>query len=259
MYDAMMVQPMREELTNAGIQELRTPEEVDAHFKNHTGTTVLYINSVCGCAAGNGRPGVIASLNTDIKPDNACTVFAGVDKEATEQARKYITNHEPSSPAVALFRDGEVVYFIPRLEIEGADAQMLSDCLQNAYKKYCEENIDSSVEDKFPTEYLEISVHEVHDKINAGHDFKFLDCRTPEEREKAAIEAADLVTDELVNEILNKWDKDLEIVIHCHHGRRSLQATKSLRQQGFKNVKSMQGGIHKWSEDINPDVPFYGS
>ena len=119
MYDEMMVAPMRQELTRVGFEETRTPEQVDAILGEKKGTVLLVVNSVCGCAAGNARPAVAMALEHDVKPDRMVTVFAGNDREATARAREYLVGYRPSSPAIALFRDGELVKMIERWQIEG--------------------------------------------------------------------------------------------------------------------------------------------
>jgi putative YphP/YqiW family bacilliredoxin len=131
-----MVQPMRDELTNAGFKELTTPEEVQQFFAETKGTALMVINSVCGCAAGIARPAIIHTLQNDIRPDELVTVFAGQDKEATAEARKHI-DYPPSSPSVALFKDGELVYFMDRSQIEGYDGVTVAAKLQNAYEAHC--------------------------------------------------------------------------------------------------------------------------
>lgn len=133
-----MVQPMRDELIQAGFKELTTPEEVDEFFQDSKGTTVMVINSVCGCAAGIARPAVIHSLQGVKKPDHLVTVFAGQDKEATVQARTYIEGYPPSSPSIALFKDGKLVHFIERHQIEGYDAESIVTNLKQAYEKHCD-------------------------------------------------------------------------------------------------------------------------
>lgn len=133
-----MVQPMRDELTNAGFKELTNPEEVDQFFQQEKGTALLVVNSVCGCAAGIARPAVIHSLNGEKKPDHLVTVFAGQDKEATAKAREYIVGYPPSSPSVALFKDGKLVHFVERHQIEGYDAESIVSNLTQAYEKYCD-------------------------------------------------------------------------------------------------------------------------
>lgn len=134
-----MVQPMRDELTRMGVKELRTPEEVDTVLTGDaaTGTTLLVINSVCGCAAGLARPAVAKSLQHHALPDHLYTVFAGQDKEATAQARTYLTGERPSSPSYAILKDGKLVHMIHREEIEGVELETLVSKLTNAYDQYC--------------------------------------------------------------------------------------------------------------------------
>src|SRR3954451_6020433 len=124
---------MREELTSAGVKELRTPEDVDSFMNEKSGTAMLVVNSVCGCAAGMARPGVRLALQGDRRPDRVATVFAGQDLEATARARAYLADIPPSSPSIALFKDGELVHFIPRHRIEGRDAYAVADDLRAAF------------------------------------------------------------------------------------------------------------------------------
>ncbi len=131
-YDPMLVQPMREELTALGIEELRTAADVDVAMAR-PGTTMIVVNSVCGCAAGGARPGVALALNHAKKPDHVVTVFAGQDLEATERARSYFTGMPPSSPAVALLRDGQLIGFMPRHHIEGRSPEMIAASLTSAF------------------------------------------------------------------------------------------------------------------------------
>jgi len=131
-YDPMLVQPMREELTKLGVEELLTATDVDAAL-SRPGTTMVVVNSVCGCAAGGARPGVAKALQHDKKPDHVVTVFAGQDLEATERARSYFTGMPPSSPAVALMRDGQLVGFMPRHHIEGRSPEMIAASLTSAF------------------------------------------------------------------------------------------------------------------------------
>jgi putative YphP/YqiW family bacilliredoxin len=131
----MLIQPMRDELTQAGFQELRTPAEVDAFMANKTGTAVLMINSVCGCAAGKARPGLRLALQQGQKPDRLATVFAGQDTEATARARSYFAQVPPSSPSVALFKDGKLAYFMPRHNIEGRDDESVARDLTAAFSE----------------------------------------------------------------------------------------------------------------------------
>jgi putative YphP/YqiW family bacilliredoxin len=132
-----MVQPMRNELTRLGIQELRTPDEVVENLESAQGTSLLVINSVCGCAAGQCRPGVAKALQGDTKPDNLFTVFAGQDKEATAKAREFIAEYPPSSPSIALFKDGKLVHFIQRYQIEDRSADMIANDLSAAFETFC--------------------------------------------------------------------------------------------------------------------------
>ena len=132
-----MVQPMRGELTRLGIQELRTPEEVEAKLPEAKGTALVVVNSVCGCAAGQCRPGVAAALQHDVTPDHLFTVFAGQDKEETAKAREYFAPYPPSSPSIALFKDGELVHFIERHQIENRSAQEIAADLTGAFDRFC--------------------------------------------------------------------------------------------------------------------------
>jgi putative YphP/YqiW family bacilliredoxin len=137
MYPPELVAPMKADLTNAGFQELLTAQEVDQTIPNSSGTMLVVVNSVCGCAAGNMRPGVKLSLQNGKVPAKLTTVFAGVDGEAVAQARKYFLPYPPSSPSIALFKDGELVHFLERHHIEGGTAQMIADNLAEAYNEFC--------------------------------------------------------------------------------------------------------------------------
>ncbi len=136
MYPPEIVAPMKAELNNVGFEQLKSAQEVDENMKNQ-GTTMVVVNSVCGCAAGNARPGVISSLEHDKKPAHLTTVFAGVEKEATDQARKYMLPYPPSSPSIALFKDGKLVHMLERHHIENATADMISENLKAAYNEFC--------------------------------------------------------------------------------------------------------------------------
>jgi putative YphP/YqiW family bacilliredoxin len=138
MYPEQLVAPMRTDLTSAGFKELKTPEEVEQYLKNQEGTALLVINSVCGCAAGAARPGVKWALqNSTKKPGNLATVFAGVDKEAVSKAREFTLPYPPSSPSIALFKDGELVHFVERHHIEGRNAMMIGQHLVEVFEEYC--------------------------------------------------------------------------------------------------------------------------
>ncbi|TYB78838.1 BrxA/BrxB family bacilliredoxin [Bizionia myxarmorum] len=136
MYPAELVKPMREDLTKVGFEELHTAEAVDAALAKK-GTTLLVINSVCGCAAANARPGARMSLANDKRPDQIVTVFAGVDKDAVDKAREHMVPFPPSSPCMALFKDGELVHMLERHHIEGRPAEIISENLMDAYNKNC--------------------------------------------------------------------------------------------------------------------------
>lgn len=134
-YSPLLVRPMREELTSIGVQELMTAEDVDAFMSQKEGTALLVINSVCGCAAGMARPGVRLALE-EHRPDRVATVFAGQDLEATARARSYMAEIPPSSPSLALFKDGELVHFVPRHRIEGRDARAVAQDLVAAFSEH---------------------------------------------------------------------------------------------------------------------------
>lgn len=136
-YPEYICAPMRQELTSAGFEELKTPQEVDNTIPNSKGTVLLVLNSVCGCAAGTARPGVKLALQDGKKPEKLVTVFAGQDLEATSQARKYTLPYPPSSPAIALFKDGKLVHMVERHHIEGRSAQMIAEHLKGAFDEYC--------------------------------------------------------------------------------------------------------------------------
>ena len=136
MYPPELVAPMKEELTSAGFEDLTTPEQVDAAVTAE-GTTLVIINSVCGCAAANARPAAKMSITNDKKPNRITTVFAGVDGEAVAQARKYMLPYPPSSPSIALFKGGKLVHFIERHHIEGRPAEMIAENLTAAFDEHC--------------------------------------------------------------------------------------------------------------------------
>ena len=139
-YPEMLIRPMREDLTRLGVEELKTAEAVDETVRNSKGTLMVVVNSICGCAAGKARPGVALALQHDVKPDKVATVFAGADIDATERARSYFTGYGPSSPSIALLKDGELVYMLERFQIEGRDAHQIAGELTQAFDKYCGQN-----------------------------------------------------------------------------------------------------------------------
>ncbi len=138
MYPEELVAPMREELVNEGFNQLMTPEEVENFMEDQQGTALMVINSVCGCAAGTARPGVLWAVKTsEQKPDQLVTVFAGMEKDAVAKAREYHLPFPPSSPSVALFKDGQLVHFVERHHIEGRSAEMIGEHLKEVFKEYC--------------------------------------------------------------------------------------------------------------------------
>ena len=136
MYPEELVLPMRKQLTDHGFTELKSVSDVDEMI-TYKGTTLVVVNSVCGCAAANARPGALTSLLNEKKPDNLTTAFAGVDREAVEKVRYYLAPFPPSSPAIALFKDGELVHMLERHHIEGRSAEMISQNLMGAYNEHC--------------------------------------------------------------------------------------------------------------------------
>ncbi|HEV8587549.1 MAG TPA: BrxA/BrxB family bacilliredoxin [Pyrinomonadaceae bacterium] len=136
-YPEEFIRPMREELTRLGVEELRTPEAVESAVKDSTGTLMIVVNSVCGCAAGKARPGVALALQHDVRPDKVATVFAGGDIEATEKARSYFTGYAPSSPSIGLLKNGELVYMMERYQIEGRGPEQIADELKRAFDQCC--------------------------------------------------------------------------------------------------------------------------
>ena len=137
MYPDFFIAPMREELTRLGVKELRTANDVDATVRATGETVMVVVNSVCGCAAGKARPGVALALQHDNKPDTVATVFAGADVEATERARSYFVGYPPSSPSIALMRDGKMLYMMERHQIENQEADSIARDLTAAFDKHC--------------------------------------------------------------------------------------------------------------------------
>ena len=136
-YPEFFVEPMRKELTDLGVKELRTPEEVDAAVAVTPGTLMIVVNSVCGCAAGKARPGIAMALRHAARPDVVATVFAGADVEATDRARQHFAGYRPSSPSIAMMRGGKVVYMLERAQIENRDASAIANELTAAFDKFC--------------------------------------------------------------------------------------------------------------------------
>jgi putative YphP/YqiW family bacilliredoxin len=137
MYPEQFVQPMRAELTNIGFKELRTPQDVDAVLQTEKRPTLVVVNSICGCAAGKARPAIAMALKNAARPDVLTTVFAGQDPDATERARSYFTGYRPSSPSIALMRDGKIAFMLERNQIEGRDPYSIAADLTSAFDKFC--------------------------------------------------------------------------------------------------------------------------
>ena len=137
MYPEEMVQPMREELTRVGFRELRTADDVDSVLGKTKGAVLVVVNSICGCAAGRARPAVVHALENPARPETLTTVFAGQDTEATARARGFFTGYPPSSPSIALLRDGQLVFMLERRDIEGRDAYSIADDLTGAFDRFC--------------------------------------------------------------------------------------------------------------------------
>jgi putative YphP/YqiW family bacilliredoxin len=136
-YPEIMIRPMREELTRLGFEELKTPAQVDETVQNAKGTLMVVVNSICGCAAGKARPGVAQALKHNVRPDKVATVFAGADIEATERARNYFTGYPPSSPSIALLKDGKIVFMMERHQIEGRGPAEIAQELTRAFDQHC--------------------------------------------------------------------------------------------------------------------------
>lgn len=137
MYDERLVTPMREELTKLGVTEMRTPDDVDRTLKQASGTTLVVVNSICGCAARNARPAVARALGHEKRPDRLTTVFAGQDADATARARQYFAPYPPSSPQIALLKEGQVAFMLERRDIEGRNAEEIAKDLVEAFEKHC--------------------------------------------------------------------------------------------------------------------------
>lgn len=136
-YSELMIRPMREELTRIGVEEMRTSQQVEETLTKTDGTVMVVVNSICGCAAGKARPGIARALQHGVKPDKVATVFAGADIEATDKARSYFTGYAPSSPSIALLKDGKLVYMMERRQIEGKDASQVANELIQAFEQHC--------------------------------------------------------------------------------------------------------------------------
>lgn len=247
MYDPALIQPMRDEMTAAGFEEVRTADDVDSALADTSKSTLIFVNSVCGCSAGVARPAVIESLKNELRPANLVTAFAGNDVEAVNRVRELFLPYPPSSPCAGIFRDGKLVHMVERHQIEGQTAGTLAKILGSAYDRFCGEAIDESAEIHDPLADLEVSVAEVRGKISGNPDLALLDVREAREAEKGKIEGAQLADNALGQEIIKSWPREREIIVYCEHGSRSVQAVQFLRQQGFENTRSLSGGFAAWA------------
>lgn len=256
MYDPESVKPMRAELTRHGVVELLTASDVDKAMADKKGTSLVMVNSVCGCAAGSARPALINALQNQIKPEKLYTVFAGVDKEATARAREHFTGYPPSSPAFGIFRDGQLVHMIERHQIEGVDGASLGKMIRSVFDKYCGSEVNESIRIADPMDEFEITPADLKAGIDKGA-FKILDVRDEHEKKKADIAGSIFLTREIAEDMVKNWDKATPLVVYCHYGDQSLQAVRYFRHHGFQNVKSLRGGIEAWSAQIDRGVPQY--
>ena len=181
MYDPALIQPMRDEMTAAGFEEVRTADDVDSALADTSKSTLIFVNSVCGCSAGVARPAVIESLKNELRPANLVTAFAGNDVEAVNRVRELFLPYPPSSPCAGIFRDGKLVHMVERHQIEGQTAGTLAKILGSAYDRFCGEAIDESAEIHDPLADLEVSVAEVRGKISGNPDLALLDVREARE------------------------------------------------------------------------------
>lgn len=256
MYDPMMVKPMREEVTRAGVRELLTPDDVEAVLKSNITSTLIFINSVCGCAAGSARPALINALKkATTKPSVIATVFAGMERDATDRVRKHMVGYPPSSPSFGIFRNGEIVHMVQRHDIEGQSADDVAQILVSTFEKYCGNEVKNEAKIYNPRTANQISVQETAQRLKAGA--KLIDVRDEYEASMAKINGGELLTEEFFAQMQKQWPPNTEIICYCHHGVRSLQAVSFLKKHGFTNVKSMAGGIDAWSQTMDSSVPRY--
>lgn len=257
MYDPERVAPLKAEVVAAGVTELTTADAVDKAMAQKTGTAAIFVNSVCGCTARTARPGFIESLKHPLRPKNLYTVFAGFDTDAVARAREYFVGYPPSSPSLAIFREGQLVHFFERHEIEGIDQASFTQMVESAFERYCGDKVDMAKPIFDPMAALEITPAELKRLMDSGKAPKLVDCREDEERKKADIPGSLFLTQELAEEMAGKWDPQTDIVIFCHHGQRSLMAVKYFKQYGLRNIRSLTGGIDAWSRNIDKSIPTY--
>ena len=247
MYDERLIAPMRKEMVDAGFEEARTAEEVDAVLSEKDSTALFFVNSVCGCAAGVARPGVIASLDHPTRPRQLVTSFAGNDAQAVNRAREQFAGYPPSSPCAAVIRDGQVVHMVERHHIEGQSSDNVAKILQSAYHKYCGETVREEAAIFDPLEQIQIGVDQARQRSSETADLTFLDVREGWERSNGMIDGAVAVDRAKAEEIIQSWPRDREIIVYCEQGTRSLQATQFFQSHGFENIKSLAGGYSEWT------------
>ncbi len=249
-YDEAIINPIREEFKAVGIEELTSKEAVKSFFAAKDKTAVLFINSVCGCSAATARPGFIESLKHAKAPLRKVSVFAGVDADAVASARDYFADIPPSSPSIALFREGELIYFIERRLLEGPTKELLTETLNMAYEKFFGDSIDDEKEIKNPLQLVQRDVTTAKNLLTKS-ETTLLDVRDIVETEAEPIPLAKLVDEALAKKIVSSWDKGSDLSFICSHGERSLQAAFFFRKQGFQKAFSVEGGRVAWMNSKN--------
>ena len=257
MYNEQMVLPMRQDLVDKGVEELKSREDVDGFMlqlkEKKDSRAVIFINSVCGCAAGVARPAFVESLQDLSKEVLVATAFAGVDKVATENVRQYFTGVAPSSPSIGFFRGGSMVYFVDRLTIEGSDAECLKQYLMMIYKKFLGVSIDENVQLCSPQEMLEISVEEVSELLkNNKANVTFYDCRDVHQHKAGSLPHSECMTNELAEQLVSQVDllKDTTMIFFSNHGESSLKTVSFFRKQGLGRCFSLRGGYEEWKKTL---------
>ena len=245
-----MTTPMRKELTDEGILELKTADDVAAFFKENQESkrkSIVFINSVCGCAAGKARPGLLESLSFLPKDVIVSSVFAGVDIQSTQAVRDYAVGIAPSSPSICFFIGTSLVHFVSRQTIEGTSANLLSLYLRNAYEKFFNKTVNADMPIPSPQELVEIEVEEAK-KLLAEKSAQFFDCRSSEEREIEKIEGDTHMTSELSKSILAEKEKNANqtLIMYSNAGDRSFSAVSFFRSHGLENTYSLKGGYSAW-------------
>lgn len=246
MYDARSVELIKKDLLEAGVKELCTSQEVDT-LMSLSGSKSVFINSVCGCAAGAAKPGFIAAMTrSSVVPQHIYTAFAGVDKVAVERMREHIVGYPPSSPCIAVFRDQQLVHMVERHDIEGYSAKLLEEHLCKVYEKFCGEQIKESVVVGKMEDAWSITPSLAKERFTTGSDV-FIDCRSIEESQLGTIDNSLHLTQDLAEEIEKSWDKTKNMIIFCQTGRRSGQVVRYFRDLGFVNILNLKGGIEAWN------------